>query len=173
MRKTLEGMEGMNFRTLLAAIIMALSCEPAYAAGKARFEVPALGDSVTIAGDKATVDGELVVAEGKISGTFTVRLADFKTGITMRDGHMCEDLECTKFPVATFILAPTLIGSTTKIAGEMELHGVKKMVIGTASMLTAKTIKAELKIPLEDFGIKRRKHLGIGVGDVATVYVEL
>jgi polyisoprenoid-binding protein YceI len=147
------------------AVLVALAT-PAFGAGKASFEVPAIGDLLSIEGKDCVVTGDLA------KGAFEVSLVSCTTGIKMRDGHMCEDMECAKFPVAKAQLTglPSADGKF-KLAGTLTLHGVEKPLEGDGEMKKG-TLEASFKVRLEDFGIKRRTHLGVGVGEVASVKVE-
>ena len=146
--------------------VLAALATPAYGAGKASFEVPAIGDMLSIEGKDCVVTGDLA------TGAFEVALASCSTGIKMRDGHMCEDLECAKFPVAKAQLTglPAADGKFP-LAGTLTIHGVEKPLVGDGER-KAGTLAATFKVRLEDFGVKRRTHLGVGVGETATVKVE-
>ena len=128
---------------------------------------------MTITGEKGTVEGKPQIQDGKVSGTFTVVLSSFKTGISLRDEHMREDLRTATYPIATYDMMPSAFEGSKEfpINGTLELNGIKKPLSGTA-VFKGKTLNATLIVKLKDFGLHQRTHLGIGVGDSATVKME-
>jgi len=147
-------------------LVLAAFASPAQGAGKASFEVPAIGDLITIAGEGCVVTGDMA------KGDFEVALASCTTDNKMRDGHMCEDLECAKYPTAKAHVSniPAADGKFA-LKGSISIHGVEKPLIGDGEMSKG-TLAASFKVRLEDFGVKRRTHLGVGVGEVVSVKVE-
>jgi polyisoprenoid-binding protein YceI len=146
--------------------VLAFLSSTVYGAGKASFEIPAIGDLVSIAGEGCLVTGDLA------KGSFEVSLASCSTGIKIRDGHMCEDLDCAKFPVAKAQLTglPSADGKFP-LAGTLTIKGVEKPLAGDGEMKGG-VLSASFKVRLADFGVKQRTHLGVGVGEVASVKVE-
>ena len=158
-------------RTWLLAI--AISSSPALA-GKATFEIGAIGNVMKVTGENGLVEGKLVIADGKASGKFKVLLSSFTTGVSLRDQHMRGDLRVAASPVATYRMFPAPFTGSEQFPfnGTLELNGIKRPLSGTAAF-TGKTLNATLMIKLEDYALHQRRIFGIGVADTATVKVEV
>lgn len=111
--------------------------------------------------------------EGKISGNFTVNLKELKTGMDLRDTHMCDTLECGKFPKAIFKLNPLLPEGKQPISGILELHGEQKPFYGQATFKSSTSALVTGKLRLSDFGIKAPNYKLVRVEDVVEVQIEI
>ncbi len=142
--------------------------------GTAIFHTFGEGLAINIDGEKAPIDLNIKNESGKITGSFTVNLKDFKTGNSKRDQHMCDALECDKFPKTTLVVSGVSVAmSDTPFTGTLELHGQKKPFSGTAT-LKGSTLRATGKLKLTDFGITPPSYLNVAkVRDEVEVTVEI
>ena len=112
-----------------------------------------------------------------VDGALKLKLDSFQTGIGLRDRHMKEKyLEAGKFPEATLTLAKQTLpkNGSAPFEGELELHGVKKKVSGTAELLDGgKAVKASFPVSLKDYAITAPSFAGISVADQVNVETEL
>ncbi|HYX35832.1 MAG TPA: YceI family protein [Oligoflexus sp.] len=150
------------------------------------FKGSTLKNIVKFDGKGTGVAGKFKITSSKVvEGQATFPLNNLQLDMDTRAKHMKEDLEVTKFPEAKFVptLLPwedpsTVLTKETKdqpFEGKMTLHGVEKPVKGQVS--TRKDgDKIEyvfnFKLSLTEFGITRRKHLGLQVGDEFDVEVK-
>lgn len=104
----------------------------------------------------ATVKGDEVSASNII-----VNLKTLKTGVELRDKHTQKHLQTDKFPEAVLVSAT---GKGGKGTGKIKIKGVEKDIAGTYK-IEGKTLKAEFKLTLSDFGIKDINYMGVGVED--------
>jgi polyisoprenoid-binding protein YceI len=150
------------------------------------FKGSTLRNIVRFNGSGTGVNGNFkITSPTVVQGQATFPLNNLQLDLDTRAAHMKEDLEVTKFPEARFV--PTLLpwedpsqvlsqnAENLPFEGKMTLHGVEKPVKGTVS--TQKIVdKVEynfkFKLLLTDFGIKRRTHLGLQVGDQFDVVVK-
>lgn len=131
--------------------------------------------------------GQLMVKEGKVSGTLTFKLDSLDTGIGMRNDHMKKRyLETAKFPEAKLTLAdlplpegyavPDFSVSDLPFKATLSLHGIEKQVEGT---LKAKrdgddlAINARFALKIEDFSIKSPSFAGITMANDVNCAVEM
>jgi polyisoprenoid-binding protein YceI len=125
-----------------------------------------------ITGEGGTVTGEATEAGGKVSGTFKVKLADYTTGMGLRDSHMKDKyLEVAKYPEAVLVLDPVIAGPSFVWGGKLTLKGVTKPVTGKASYTGGK-LKAFFTVNIKDFpSIGVPSHLGVTVANTVDVEV--
>lgn len=72
-------------------------------AAKVKFKTTATPGFLKIESEKGTAEGSLIVEDNKVAGEFKSRLANFDTGIALRNTHMRERyLDTDKYPYATF-----------------------------------------------------------------------
>ena len=135
-----------------------------------------------IRGEGGAVSGIADVKEGTVQGAFKVNMADFKTGIDMRDEHMkSKYLEVEKFPEAILQLDPIpvkLAGKeTVKFTGQFTLKGKTKPIKGEATLQTEDAtgrvaVEATFSILLTDYDVGIPSHLGIKVAEEVEVAVK-
>ena len=118
------------------------------------------------------VDGAGAKVEEISKDKYAVNLADFKTGIELRDEHLCKALECSKYPIAHFTLEQ-FSGKDGPIIGSLSLHGVKKPVKGWIAKREGSKIKVSGKLLLSDFGIKAPSYKAAQISDSVEVSVEI
>lgn len=107
------------------------------------------------------------------SGTkYTVKLSDLKTGMDLRDGHMCKTLECDKYPEASFEADSAPKADSKKVSGKMTLHGVTKPFTGDLTN-DGKLISFKGKLKLSDYGMKAPDYKLISVQDELEVFIEM
>lgn len=125
--------------------------------------------------------GSFKAETGKISGT-AYKTADgveaenviidattLATGVSLRDKHLKERLLAEKFPQIKLVKA---VGKNGQGRGEMEIMGLKKLVLGTYT-IEGDRLKAKFKIKLSDLDIKGVRYMGVGVKDEVVVNVDL
>lgn len=90
------------------------------AGGKVAFNTTGSPSFINIDGLGGHMDGNLKEVKGKFSGDFSCKLADFDTGISLRNKHMKEKyLEVDKFPTAEFKFKDQK--DSGQIEGEMKI----------------------------------------------------
>ncbi|HEX9997064.1 MAG TPA: YceI family protein [Abditibacterium sp.] len=132
---------------------------------------------------------------------FLIDVNSFETGIKMRDEHMKspEWIDTAKYPTATFTLLKALppAGTTSiplsvgrgamEVEGELEFHGVKKIVrANVAVSLIPETeatkarlagemlhITATFPLKLDDFGVKIPEMAKLKIANVQDVQVDV
>lgn len=112
----------------------------------------------------ATVKGDEVSASN-----ITVNLKNLKTGVELRDKHTQKHLQTDKFPEAILVSAT---GKGGKGTGKIKIKGVEKDIAGTYKV-EGKTLKAEFKLSLPDFGITDINYMGVGVEDEVKLAVSV
>lgn len=132
--------------------------------------------------EEKNVSGNLEFKDKKVTGTLSVKLDGFDTGINLRNQHMKEKyLETAKFPEAKLTLKPISIedkGSadfewTGPFEGTLSLHGVDKPVSGKSTLKKNKEKWVgdfSFGFELTDFAIAVPSYLGITISK--TVQVE-
>lgn len=165
-------------RFLMAAVV-ALSATGAFAktyavSGKADWQAVGEPGFLKINGEGGQVFGSAEQAgDNKVTGVFTVKLANYTTGMGLRDEHMkTKYLEIAKFPEATLKLKPWVpTASDSPFTGDLTLKGVTKPVTGVASFADGK-FKATFKVVTADYPIGVPSHLGVTMAKDVTVTVE-
>ncbi len=130
---------------------------------------------VNVKGDGAKLVGHAEdTADGKVTGTFTVKLADLDTGIKLRTEHMRQKyLQVATYPEAKLVLKNWKRSPTkSEFTGDLTVHGVTKPITGQASVSNEGHIDAEFTVTLEDFGITGVCYLGVCVAKTVTVDVD-
>lgn len=111
-----------------------------------------------------TVDGEGVGVEGKIDGevgdvSFDLRKLKDKH-LSLRNTHTQEDLHVKEHPIAVMRWHGPV--------ADLTLNGVTKTVA-----LIHEGNKYSFDVVLSEFGLKGRQFAGVGIGDKASVTVEI
>jgi polyisoprenoid-binding protein YceI len=112
--------------------------------------------------------------DGKVL-TVTVKLADIDTDNSLRNHHMLEDLEATKFPECTLSVPLDVLkeGVTdTEGKGTFAIHGkTKDIPFKYTSKCTAGVCDVEgtADLNLKDYEVKIRSYLGITVKSEVSV----
>lgn len=150
--------------------ILALFASPAFGktvSGDVAFSCKAVPGFLTIDGKGGHVDGTV---DDKGAGRLTVKLADFDTGLELRNDHMKNKyLEVAKFPEASLVVK-TFTGS--EFDGDLTLKGQTKPVHGVAKIEGGK-LRAGFTLKLSDYpaiGVPTFK--GVGVQDEVAISVE-
>jgi polyisoprenoid-binding protein YceI len=144
------------------------------AAGAETLAVDTTASSVGFVGSKVTGNhpgnfqkftGSIALASGKAEGgaiNFEVETASLKTDDAKLDGHLngADFFDTAKFPKAKFTSTAIKVGgdkgATHTVAGELDLHGVKKTISFPATITVAAdgvTGTSEFSINRKDFGI--------------------
>lgn len=107
--------------------------------------------------------------------TLTVKIDSIDTDNSIRNGHMKEDVEMTKFPTMSLkvplaaIAAPEDGKSIEKdTKGSLTFHGQTKEIpfhYKASCKAGVCDVDGSADIKLSDFGVKPRKYLGVGVHD--------
>ena len=176
----------------LVAILLVSGASLAHGGGAVGYEVDSKQSPVTflavgkpgflrIKGEGASLNGSAELADGAVKGSFKVVLADFKTGIDMRDQHMKEKyLEVGKFPEATLLIDPIKVSlsgnESADFTGQFTMKGKSKAVKGTAK-LTSQGDKvdgeAKFSISLADYDVGIPSHLGVKVAEEVEITVKI
>jgi hypothetical protein len=131
-----------------------------------------------INGTGPDITGDLDSSAQGLTGTVTVAMEKFTSGIELRDEHMKEKyLEVKKFPVATLKIRemsfnPSAANQEQAFKGVLNFHGVEKNVDGVAKVANANgklTIDANFPITISDFKIEVPSYAGIKVADTVEV----
>ena len=127
-----------------------------------------------VKGEKAKVSSSDLKKSTNVNGTFEVLLKDFKTGMDLRDEHLCKALECDKYPKAVYKLsAPIEIkDGEASVSGDLTLHGVTKPFSGKAKV-TGTEFKFAGDLKLADFGIKAPDYKLVKIEDLIKIEVSI
>lgn len=127
---------------------------------------------ITIDGEgKSPCQGSLESKGNMTSQRIVLDLRKLDTGISLRDRHMKDKyLEVKKHPEA--ILTDFSTDGQGKFKGTLELHGVKKEIMGKYT-LNGKDMDASFEVKLSDFEIKIPSFMGVTVAEIVTVKVKL
>jgi polyisoprenoid-binding protein YceI len=126
---------------------------------------------------------ELSLGQDADRVTIVVPLANLKTGIALRDKHMRENyLEVAKFPNAELSVArsaltlPAADGATSgRAEGAMTMHGQSRRVSFRYDAKRAGTrfdVAGDVRINMNDFGIRVPSYLGVTVNPDVTIAVK-
>ena len=114
--------------------------------------------------------GSAQMAGGKVSAkSIVIDMKSLSTGLDLRDDHAKNKyLEVGKYPEAVLTDAT---GENGKGQGKLKFHGKENPVTGTYTIQGGKTLQAEFKIKLSDYGISDISYKGIGVEDLVKIEV--
>jgi len=116
------------------------------------------------------VQGTIKVNGGKVNATeIKVQTKSLKTGITLRDKHTQERLQADKFPEIILLTGEGISGMGK---GIIKIKGIEKPIEGSYK-IEGKSIVAEFKLSIKQFGIENVKYLGVGVKDEVDIKVQL
>ena len=164
---------GISFS--LVAIAVPVELNPATA--KTSFVAVGKPAMLRIHGESEGITSKLDADKQLVSGTLTVHLESFKTGIETRDGHMKEKyLEIAKYPDAVLTLKDVSVADLKPGAkkdmnfkAKLTLHGENKDVDVKANIeaMAGGTYKvhATSNITLSEFKIDIPTYAGIKVAD--------
>ena len=124
------------------------------------------------------------VADDGTSVTFAVPASALETGISMRDNHLRDHLEATKYPTITFSIVKADVklpapGASLEgtVGSSVTLHGVKKTESVPYSISAAnggyRVHVDKLVLHLSDYGIERPSFAGVTVKNDVAVAVDL
>lgn len=114
-------------------------------AGKAKI----LGSTVNIDGAEAKLKGEADVTDGKLSGKFYVTVAEFKTGMDLRDKHFQETIKAKE---VSMILDPVEMKGTQRFKGVMTI-GEKSAPVEGEMIFAGAKVEAKMKVKMTSFGL--------------------
>jgi polyisoprenoid-binding protein YceI len=140
-----------------------------------------------ISGTGGKANGQIEIENKSVKGTIIVPLAEFTTGIALRDEHMkTKYLEIEKFPEATFLITAfemeknylKVNGSQkdTPFRGKLKIHGVEKVVDGSADLNSDDEtlfIIAKINTNISDHKIQLPSYLGVKLADKIAITMEL
>ncbi len=89
-----------------------------------------------------------------VTGTLTVALAALKTGMSLRDDHMHETLETTKYPTAKLVVEKGLYATgDVPFSGQLTLKADTRPVFGSCKVTSISPAAADctFKIKLSDY----------------------
>lgn len=120
-------------------------------------------------GGKAT--GTVVLEKGMASGIFECAMADFTTGIGMRDDHMKNKfLMVGKYPKAVLKLDPVAASGEVDWTGQLTLKDATKAVKGHAH-IAGGLVEAKFTINTDDFNIGSPAFAGVQFGKTVEITV--
>ena len=129
-----------------------------------------------IIGEGGKTSGKVQQNNDEYSGEFWCTLADFDTGMKLRNKHMKKKyLEIAKFPKAYFKLHKSKLSKEwLPFTGELKIKDISKPITGKAKLLKDQKLTAEFAIKISDYpSIGVPKWLGITVADTVEVKVHL
>ncbi len=112
----------------------------------------------------AEIAGDTVTAKN-----IKVRLANLKTGITLRDEHTRDYLKVKEHPEAVLVSAE---GKNGKGSGLIRIAGIEKQISGEYKV-EGNRLKAQFPLKLSDFNITGIRYMGVGVKDEVKLSVEI
>lgn len=139
--------------------------------GKVSFVTTANPGIITIEGTGGKPTGNLKVDKELVSGSFKIALADFTTGLGLRDKHLKgKYLDVIKFPEAEFsFLAQKDDGS---IDGELKIKSDTHKQLVSYSVKDG-NVYAKMRISLKDYpSIGIPSYLGVTVADFVDIDTE-
>ncbi len=130
----------------------------------------------TWSGTSRQVQSVILVGPGSkiIKGAVKVKVASFDSHNANRDSHMIDVTEAIKYPYITFVTTNIVDnGSSLKITGILQFHGVKKKITFTAQKKvinnTQLKVTGGFEVKVTDFKIRRPRLMGVPVEDRITL----
>lgn len=143
--------------------------------GKVSASAKGMPTLISINAQGKGIEGSIEHKDAKLSGVINFDLSSLDSGVELRDEHMKDKyLEVGKFKISTLVLKDVAVenlSSEFAFVGELELHGVKKEVKGTAQ-IDGDNLSADFTLSLKDYGIEIPSYLGITVSDKVKIKVE-
>lgn len=189
-----------NFAALISSSALALSLSAqTFAAGPQQkvdfdqstgttaFHAVGHPSAIKINGTGAAPKGKLTwTGDGKLKGALTLDLKSLDTGIETRTTHMKEKyLEVGKYPQAKLDLtevslakgdfAKDFVEDAVAFKGNLTLHGVTKLVSGTAHIERhgdSSSLHAEFPVKISEYSIAVPAFAGITVADEVTLAID-
>jgi polyisoprenoid-binding protein YceI len=152
---------------------------------KVEFLALATPGALKISGKQANasaVKTNIKIDNNQVTGSSTILMDTFSTGLGLRDKHMKENyLESSKFPESSFTykkltLPKDFTGENIPFEGTLKLHGIEKPVTGLikADKRNSTLILDHVfKIKTSDFGISTPKYMGVVMGEEVEIKVML
>jgi len=175
------------FILALMTFISSFSSAAPFKVTEAKIEFLALATpgALKIAGKQAsnsTLKTDIKIESNQVTGSSTIQMDSFSTGIGLRDKHMKENyLESSKFPESSFTYKKLTLpkdgtGENIPFEGTLKLHGIEKPVTGLikADKRNSTLILDHVfKIKTSDFGISTPKYMGVVMGEEVEIKVTL
>lgn len=152
---------------------------------KVEFLALATPGALKISGEQtnpSALKTEIKIDNNQITGTSTIQVDTFSTGISLRDKHMKENyLEGSKFPESSFTykkvtLPPNLNGENIPFEGTLKLHGIDRPIKGVLKAErkdSSLILEHAFKIKTSDYGITTPKYMGVVMGEEVEIKVRL
>jgi polyisoprenoid-binding protein YceI len=156
-------------------------------AGSVEFHATGHPSALKVVGKGKAPEGKIEETADGLVGTTHFDLTSLETGVAMRDHHMKEKyLETEKYPQAELTITELKFPQTVPpgkafafdrvpFQGKLKLHGVEKLVTGTAHIEGdgTKTIaaNAEFSLKLGDYGVQIPTFAGITIADEVQVSI--
>lgn len=151
-----------------------------YQADKAHAEVSGETTFVSYTGASEELQGKLNLETRKVD--FEIPLKSIDTGNNLRNKHMNEALESSKYPTAKFsgeiisAFDPTRAESQeVKVKGNFTIHGETREITVTAKLVPKKSgidFSAEWPINITDYKMERPKVMFSRVDDKHTISIK-
>ncbi len=130
---------------------------------------------IRIHGSSTNHEEALNIEQDQLSGTVSVDLSSFETGMKFRDQHLYQEIfNLTRFPKSTITLNGLKLNDSN-FNGILDLHGVSKEIIGKQEFKPNTdqnwTYRIEFTVKMSDFGITPPSLLGMKVNDQVQVTV--
>lgn len=151
----------MKMRML--CLMMALSSQMALGSvcGTSTAEVAVSGLGINFDAE-APVTCTYTKSAGSVTGLFTVRIKDMKTGITLRDEHLADALKATDNPELKFSLTAWPVKSGP-IAGELTLNGKTLPVKDWQAVVDGSKVRVKGTVDYTAYGLESAKYKKAGV----------
>lgn len=119
---------------------------------------------VTVKGSGAFLNGNINMDNKFVSGNFSVKLDDFKTGDDSRDEHLKKTFDVEKHPIAIFKFenVPYKEGDFP-FSGDLSLKGKSKPINGICSK-NQKKIECNFEVKQSDYGLKIPESIATKLG---------
>jgi polyisoprenoid-binding protein YceI len=153
--------------------------------GQVQFTATGRPGALKVIGKTGGPTGCLKINGDKLTGTLTVDVTQFATGIGMRDRHLKEKyLEVAKFPTATLTFSDLSLPKKALTddgvflvegPAEIEIHGQNLPVtikIEGKRTGTLTEITSQFDVKLSDFKITQPSFAGVSVNDLVRVEIQ-
>lgn len=147
-----------------------------------KFEAVGRPSLMKIKGSGAKISGKLNIVDDKMTGHFEIALADFDTGISLRNEHMRDKyLEVKKYPNASVdvkeIILPKDWQQSKKVnldfTGTLKLKDQQGAITGQLTINgKEKQGEVDFSFKLSDYKVGIPSYMGITVADLVTIHGE-